>query len=621
MRMAETVLSIIHERGKRGLPLEDIYRQLYNPDLYLRAYARLYSNKGAMTPGSSGETVDGMSLKKIKRLIDDLRHERYRWTPVRRTYIPKKNGKLRPLGIPTWTDKLLQEVIRSLLEAYYEPQFSRHSHGFRPERGCHTALSEIANTWTGTHWFLEGDIAQCFDRLDHQVLLAILREKLHDNRFLRLIQHLLQAGYLEEWSYHETLSGSPQGGVVSPILSNIYLDKLDQYVEQVLLPAYNRGEERRVNRRYNALHIRMIRLRKAGKAQEAEALLKELQRLPRRDPDDPDYRRLCYVRYADDFCLGFAGPKAEAEEIKRQLGGFLQDVLKLELSQEKTLITHAHTQAARFLGYEIVVQHANDKHDHKGHRSVNGIIALRVPAKVLENKSARYLHNGKPTHRPELRNDDDFTIVSQYQLEYRGLVQYYLLAQNVSWFWKLHWVMKTSLLKTLASKHKGKVTEMVQRYQSTVETPSGPLKCLEVTVKREDRKPLVARFGGIPLRRQRTAALIDQPFLIFRDERNELIKRLLADRCELCGSSEQIDVHHIRKLADLKIKGQREKPVWVQRMAARRRKTLIVCRSCHQAIHTGKPTGQQNGTRSLESRMNGNIPVRFGGRLREKCVP
>ena len=155
MRSAEQILGIIRERGKRGLPLEDIYRQLYNPTLYLMAYARLYSNEGAMTRGTTSETVDGMALRKIERLIDDLRHERFRWTPVRRTYIVKKNGKLRPLGIPTWTDKILQEAIRLILEAYYEPQFSPHSHGFRPDRGCHTALREMEQTWTGTKWYVE----------------------------------------------------------------------------------------------------------------------------------------------------------------------------------------------------------------------------------------------------------------------------------------------------------------------------------------------------------------------------------------------------------------------------------------------------------------------------------
>ena len=592
MRDAETVLNIIHERGKRGLPLKNLYRLLYNPTLYLRAYARLYANEGAMTPGSNGETVDGMKLEKIQRLIDDLRHERYRWTPVRRVYIPKKNGKLRPLGIPSWTDKLLQEAIRQILEAFYEPQFSSCSHGFRPERGCHTALSEVKNIWTGTKWFVEGDITQCFDRLDHEVMLAILREKIHDNRFLRLVRNLLQAGYLEEWRYHETLSGSPQGGVVSPILSNIYLDKLDKYVEQVLIPAYTQGKTRQTNPHYDLLQTRQYRARKRGDKQEAKALLQQMQRLPRRDPHDPDYRRLRYVRYADDTLLGFTGPREEAENIKRQLGAYLREHLKLELSQEKTLITHAQTEAARFLGYELATQQENTKHDRLGHRSVNGRIVLRAPATVIEKKCAIYLKRGKPMHRPELRNDDDFTIMSRYQLEYRGIVQYYLLAQNIPRFWKLHWVMKASLLKTLASKHKGKVTDMVRKYQTRAETPYGPLKCLEVRVPREGKKPLTARFGGIPLRRQKAATLIDQPFYVFRNQRNELLKRLLAERCELCGAQEHIEVHHIRKLADLNSKGRAEKPTWVKLMVARRRKTLVVCQNCHGAIHAGKPPGQ-----------------------------
>src|SRR4051794_24005684 len=222
MRNAETILTIVRERGKKGQNLEDVYRQLYNPDLYLRAYGRIYRNAGAMTKGTTEETVDGMSKRKIEEVIELLRNERYRWTPVRRTFIPKKNGKLRPLGLPTWSDKLLQEVMRSLLEAYYEPQFSDHSYGFRPHRGCHTALNTIKHTWNGTRWFIEGDITRCFDEIDPQLLLAILRERLHDHRFLRLIQHLLQAGYVEQWTYHTTPSGTPQGSGVSPILTNIY---------------------------------------------------------------------------------------------------------------------------------------------------------------------------------------------------------------------------------------------------------------------------------------------------------------------------------------------------------------------------------------------------------------
>ena len=256
MQDAETVLNVIRERGERGLPLENIYRLLYNRNLYLRAYGRLYSNQGAMTKGTTAETVDGMSLAKIDRIIDDLRHERFRWTPVRRVNIPKPNEKTRPLGIPTWTDKLLQEVIRMILEAYYEPQFSDRSHGFRPDRGCHSALSNVTTHWTGVRWFVEGDIKGCFDNIDHEVMLSVLGEKLHDNRFLRLLKYLLKAGYMEDWKYGRTLSGTPQGGVVSPVLANVYLDRLDKFVETMLIPAYTRGTARRPNPEWRALRRR-----------------------------------------------------------------------------------------------------------------------------------------------------------------------------------------------------------------------------------------------------------------------------------------------------------------------------------------------------------------------------
>jgi group II intron reverse transcriptase/maturase len=590
MRSADTILGIIRERGKRGLPLEDIYRQLYNPNLYLLAYARLYANKGALTTGATSETVDAMSLRKIDRLIDDLRHERHRWTPVRRTYVPKKNGKLRPLGLPTWTDKLLQEVIRLILDAYYEPQFSPHSHGFRPSRGCHTALSEIEQNWTGTKWFIEGDIRACFDRLDKDVLVGILRERLHDNRFIRLIQQLLDAGYLEDWRYHPTLSGCPQGRVCSPVLSNIYLDRLDTYVAEHLLPMYTRGDKRQRSPLYNTLRVREQYHRKHGHRALAQALRRQRQRLPERDPCDPHYRRLRYARYADDFCLGFAGPKAEAEEIKQHLKTFLRDQLKLELSEEKTLITHAATQAAHFLAYDLVVQYRDDKCDQTGRRSINGHVGLRVPAEVVQQKKTLYMRKGKPHHRTALIADTDFSIMARYQAEYRGVVQYYLLAQNVSWLWDLHRVMRSSLLKTLAHKHKSSVAKIARKYRTLVETPHGPLRCLQITVPREDKPPLVARFGGLSLRRQPRAVLTDVPLpATRRPARSELLTRLLADTCEVCGSTEQVEVHHVRKLADLTKPGRAAKPWWVWLMVARRRKPLVVCRACHQAIHAGRP--------------------------------
>jgi group II intron reverse transcriptase/maturase len=415
MRTAETVLGVIRERGRRRLPLENLYRQLYHRDLFLPAYGRLYRNEGALTPGATPETVDGMSLDKIDAIIDALRQEGYRWTPVRRTYIPKKSGKLRPLGLPTWSDKLRQEGIRLLLEAYYAPQFSPHSHGFRPGRGCHTALGEITKSWRGVKWFIEGDISQCFDSLDHEVMLSILRARIHDNRFLRLLSNLLKAGYMEGWRFNATLSGAPQGGVVSPLLSNIYLDRLDQFVEQVLLPAHNRGDRRRPYPPYMALLKAARNNRMAGALEEAKRLRRQAQQRPSRDPNDPEFRRLWYVRYADDWLLGFSGPREAAEAIKAQLNEFLGETLKLKLSDEKTLITNARTQSARFLGYEVVNQNADDKQCRAQHRRcINGVPGLKIPEDVIRAKGAKYMRRGKACHLATRINDADYSIVTQY---------------------------------------------------------------------------------------------------------------------------------------------------------------------------------------------------------------
>jgi group II intron reverse transcriptase/maturase len=330
MRTAETILGLIRKRGKEGLPLERVYKLLYNKSLYLQAYGKISRDKGAMTHGVTDETPDGMSLAKIDAIIEALRSERYHWLPARRVSIPKKNGKKRPLGMPVWSNKLVQEVIRQILEAYFEPQLSECSHGFRPRRGCHSALREIYHKWRGTIWFIEGDIAQCFEKLDHELLIERLSEHIHDNRFIRLIRELLDAGYLEDWTFHQTLSGVPQGGIVSPLLSNLLLATLDKFVETVLIPHYTRGTGRKAHPEYHRLIALSWYHRRQGNVEKAEALRQQAQALPSMVTDDPTYRRLQYVRYADDFVLGFSGPKAEAEAIKQQLRKFLQETLKLE---------------------------------------------------------------------------------------------------------------------------------------------------------------------------------------------------------------------------------------------------------------------------------------------------
>jgi len=589
MQTANTILTVIQSRGERGLHLERVYRSLFNPELYLLAYASLYSNQGAMTRGTTGETVDGMSLAKINSIIEEIKTERFQWTPVRRTYIPKANGKMRPLGIPTWRDKLVQEVIRLILESYYEPQFNDASHGFRPERGCHTALTTIERTWKGTKWFVEGDIKGCFDNINHRVLLETLRKKTHDGRFIALVEGLLKAGYLEDWKYNRTHSGTPQGGVVSPILANIYLNEFDSFVTGELIPEYTKGTKRASNKEYERLRSRSKKAKAKGDMETARYWATQARQHPSRDSYDPDFRRLFFVRYADDFLFGLIGTKGDAEAIKQRVKTWLGDNLELELSDEKTLITHAKTDRAKFLGYEVGVMYAESR------PLVNGHIELRIPEAKLTAIENRYKRGPKAHHRAELVNDSDFDIVAKYGAEFRGLVQFYKLARNIRKLGKVERTIRLSLLKTLANKLRTSVKEVWIRYRHRHMTMTGYRKGLCVIVPREGKDNLVARFGELPLKRQSNAVIQDElPTWTRRVKRTELIQRLLANECELCGSEEDVAVHHIRALKDLKRRGQNEVPTHVFIMAARRRKTLVVCRECHTAIHNGRPTRTAN---------------------------
>jgi hypothetical protein len=394
---------------------------------------------------------------------------------------------------------------------------------------------------------------------------------------------MLKAGYLEDWQYHDTLSGVPQGGVVSPVLSNIYLHKLDEFVEKELIPRYTRGDRREKNPGYHKVNGRRQYARKRGNRAQARTALRQMRALPYGDPMDPGYRRLFYCRYADDVLLGFIGPKAEAEQIKAELAAFLRETLALELNASKTLITHARTRAARFLGYQITVQHSATKLT-RGQRSANGKIALRVPPDVITAQCARYRRRGKPWHRSALQNLPDYDIVRIYGAEYRGVVNYYRLAQNVWHLSALRWNAETSMLKTLAAKHKSTVTKTAARYKAKVITSDGPRTCFEARVRREGKPDLVARFGGIPLKRDRRAVITDPAPVPVKIPYRELIHRLRQRRCELCDHGTTVAVHQVATLARLGRPGPGQ-PAWAALMAKMRRKTLIVCVSCHDYIH------------------------------------
>jgi group II intron reverse transcriptase/maturase len=598
MLPADKYLSIVNSRGKARKPLSRVYHNMRQTGLFLKAYANLYSNDGATTPGvDPSDSIQGMSLQRIENIIQKLCDGTFQWQPNRRQYAPKADGQLRPISIPGWTDKLVQEVMRLILEAYYEPRFRNSSHGFRPHRSCQTALETISNTWTGTKWFIEGDIKGCFDNLDHNLMLTILSRDIQDNRFLKLVRQMLAAGYVDDWQYYQTYSGTPQGGVISPLLSNIVLNELDEYVEDELIPQYTKGRKRKATPEYSRLLTLRNNAKRESNLEEYKQLTKRIRQTPSTDQYAPYYRRLRYVRYADDFLLGYTGSKAEAEAIKQQIAEHLT-TLKLTMSQEKTHITHAQSQKARFLGYELKVKSSatrvsKNKNGNKI-RYINGRIGLLVPHDVETKWVSEYSRDGKPIHINQYMQSSDYEIVAAYGARLRGVAQYYLLAQNVSLrMSRVYWVCMTSLQKTLCAKYKIKRTECYRKYWHKAENGM-ERSHFQVVIQRENRPNLVAKCGELSLKTQRPSYIKDEiPAYYIGDKHSELIQRLLTEECELCGRKEPVQAHHVNKVATIRKRwqGRKEKPKWVEYMIARNRKTVMVCRSCHQDITHGRYDG------------------------------
>ena len=514
-----------------------LYRYLLRPDIYFIAYQHLYSNKGAGTKGVNDDTADGFSEQYVTAIIEALRTGSYEPKPVRRTYIQKKNGKLRPLGLPVFADKLVQEAIRMILEAIYEPIFSIYSHGFRPGRSCHTALAMIKHEFTGAKWFIEGDIKGCFDNIDHPTLIGVLNRKIKDARFLNLIRMFLKAGYMEDWNFHETYSGCPQGGIISPILANIYLNELDRYITQLKKEFDHGYNPRNFTEEYNT------------------------------------------IRHKRD---------ALHEKIKAKLTDFVRDTLKMELSQEKTLITHSNTPA-RFLGFDVRVRRdASVKRSGKRKmRTMNNKVELNIP---LKDKVETYLlshsiakRDGKrliPIHRPILLNRTDLEIVMIYNAELRGLCNYYAIASNFNKLVYFGYLMEYSCLKTLANKHRSRIAKVRYEYRDGTGAWGVPYE-----TKKGKRRMMFAKYSDC-----KGKDLTEKvPDLAYRYSHNttSFEERLKAKVCEVCGctDSDSYEIHHVNKVKNLKGKAD-----WEKAMLAKRRKTIVVCHKCHMRIHHGTKT-------------------------------
>lgn len=599
MQKAELVLAMLNQTSKKDkrFKFQRLYRNFFNPDFYLYAYSKICSNEGNMTKGTDGMTIDGFGKKIIYKIIEELKQERFNPASVRRVYIPKKNNQKRPLGIPSFKDKLVQEVLKVILEAIYEPVFSNNSHGFRPNRSCHTALHQIKNQGIGTNWIIEGDIKNYFDTIDHDILLDILKEKIEDGRLIELIKKFLKAGYISEGITYNTITGTPQGGIVSPILANIYLHEFDVYME-TLIQKYTKGKKRKTNREHKNIINKCYHRRKAGKIEENNKLFKQLRNISSVDVMDPDFVRVKYIRYADDFVVLIIGSKELAKEIRNEINIFLKEKLRLELNLEKTVITNILKNKVRFLGYEINKVKDNNKfvRDSQGkrRRSINGIIRLSVPTKVINSKIKLFTREGKPAHRKDRINLPILKIINRYNAEMRGLYNFYRMAHNVgSLLHKFKFYHYFSLLNTICIKENISIMKMLKKYGISVPKKNGTGTRIILGVKYSTKRgEKVLIYFNDPIKR------IKRPLRYDVDIENgnisgkpycELIVRLNKGTCELCNkknSSNDIVVHHIRKLYDLiETYKNNQIPFWLNVMKEIRRKTLVVCQKCHNEIH------------------------------------
>lgn len=581
--------------AKREWINDRLYGLTTKEDLLIMAYERLKSQSGNMTPGSDDQTLDGFSMRVIKELSEQLNTEKFHPRPVRTTYIPKANGKMRKLGIPCPRDKIVQEAVRMILEAIYDSPhgayFSENSHGFRRSRSCHTALQEVQGKWSGITWLIEGDVSQCFDDIDHEVLIRILRKKIKDERFITLIKKFLKAGYLDiDRVMKNSLAGTPQGGIISPILSNVYLHELDEYVEQ-LQAEYERGKQRKLNPEYRTLQRKRLRLAQQGKTgtKEYKALTKAMRKLPSMDQNDNGFVRLKYVRYADDWIVGIIGPQALAEEIKEKIGQFLKSKLNLTLSQEMTRITNARSEEADFLGYRIRLGRSDKQ--QKVTKSTNGSgrvfprrstgmqVVLKAPIeKVMKRLTQKGFRDsqGKPTAKKGWTILDEDQIINLYSSVNRGLLEYYRPADNWVEMRRIQYVLKYSLAKTLAMKRKTSITKVIKRGR------------ISIRVKRKDQERVISFYEHSNWKTNRDAFSRSESVDLVRMSIRLRTRSKLGFACCICGKTDGVEMHHVRhvrKMSDRKTKG------FVRLMAILNRKQIPVCEQCHLKIHSGKYDG------------------------------
>jgi len=573
-----------------------LYRLMYKQDLYILAYERIKSRPGNMTPGPDGETLDGTSLELIHGIIEEMKTEKFQFRPVKTTYIPKANGKLRKLGIPCVKDKLVQEVMRMILEAIYDSPhgafFKEQSHGFRPRRSCHSALKDIQRSWSATNWLIEGDITACFDDIDHEILVDLIRRKIKDERFVNLIIKLLNAGYLDlNGERKDSLVGTPQGGIISPILANIYLHELDVFVEKLRIEL-EKGEQKARNSEYRAMATRRAKLAREGKTKTAEfrELGKSMRSIPSVDVNDPNFIRVRYVRYADDWMIGLCGTHQLAEEIKERVKTFLRENLHLTLSEEKTRITNARTEEGEFLGTLICVGRTvetqkqtistNGSGRRFRRRSTGWEVVIKAPLSRLVKKLAERgfcTTGGEPIAKGGWQHLDIDQIIELYTSINRGLQNYYRFVDNWREVSRIQYILEYSLAKTLASKLRISVGQVFDRYGDTI----------SVKVKGAKGERTVKFYKNTDWKTSRAAFKVSPHIDLVRTALRMRTRSKLGRPCCVCGSADDVEMHHIQHLHKMSEKKASSND-FARILRALNRKQIPVCNRCHRKIHKGE---------------------------------
>ena len=575
---------------------------LINIEMLKECHYKMDGRKAVGIDGISKEEYNSNLDNNLKQLVEKLKNKSYRPKPARKVEIPKENGKTRPLSIYSYEDKLVQEALRKVLESVFEPHFYSNMCGFRPNRNCHGAIRKLNDMIEGhkTNYILDADIKGFFDNINHDVLINILLERIADERFIRLIRKFMKAGYIEDWQFHNTYSGTPQGGIISPILANIYLDKLDKYIKEYTAK-FDKGKKRKFSREsmdFGNARKRIVRRLKFVKDErqrtklilELKAIEQGRAKYPNGEEMDADYRRMKYARYADDFLVGIIGSKQDAQQIKEDIKNFLADRLALELSDEKTLVTHTE-RPAKFLGYEITVRKSNDqRRDKRGRlrRTYGKRVCLNVSTETVRKKLFDWgvleltNRNGKEIWKPKCKSglifNDDLEILDSYNREIVGFYNYYSIANNCAHALNnFKYIMEYSMYKTFAGKYKCRTRKVNKKYRK-----NGRFIVTHMT--KTGVKERYFYDGGFKRKKPTYKSECDiMPRTIYTAGRTSLVERLKARECELCGATDDLVMHHVRKLKNLQ-----GKESWERHMIARKRKTIAVCRSCHKKIHDGK---------------------------------